>query len=515
MAFFHPPPFVFLLIVQTICVVAQNNSGYVSVGESLIATDDTTSWLSPSGDFAFGFSPLSQNDLFLLSIWFAKIPDKTIVWYANADNPALRGSKVELITDRGLVLTGPQGDELWATNTSGTLYGVMSNTGNFVLEDSNFSRFQLRFIDNLLLNTINLATDNPNDAYYAAGDSSASSPGKQLVFNESGYIYILKNNSQTFPLNQATVGSTADSNYRATLNFNGVFTQYSHPKTSNANVSWTVIWYLPDNICVSSNVRTGSGTCGYNSICTLKPDRRPMCTCPNGYSLLDPNDQYGSGIPDFIQGCEEDKLSPGKDLYSFEVLINTDWPNSDYEFLKPYIEDQCKTSCMEACMCAVAIFRLGDSCWKKLPLSNGKMDSNLNGGKAFIKIRNNNSITLPDGGLPNPEAKKNQDKLIFMWSMPLGGSVFFNIILIVAICIGAFFLNNKKLKRPRINFNVVEMNLQCFTYKELVEATDGFKEELGRGAFGVVYKGAMQMSSNVLVAVKKLNSLFQESEKEF
>ena len=79
-------------------------------------------------------------------------------------------------------------------------------------------------------------------------------------------------------------------------------------------------------------------------------------------------------------------------------------------------------------------------------------------------------------------------------------TVFFNIILIVAICIGAFFLYNKK---PRINFNVVEMNLQCFTYKELVEATDGFKEELGRGAFGVVYKGAMQMSSNVLVAVKK------------
>ena len=79
-------------------------------------------------------------------------------------------------------------------------------------------------------------------------------------------------------------------------------------------------------------------------------------------------------------------------------------------------------------------------------------------------------------------------------------TVFFNIILIVAICIGAFFLYNKK---PRINFNVVEMNLQCFTYKELVEATDGFKEELGRGAFVVVYKGAMQMSSNVLVAVKK------------
>jgi len=44
----------------------------------------------------------------------------------------------------------------------------------------------------------------------------------------------------------------------------------------------------------------------------------------------------------------------------------------------------------------------------------------------------------------------------------------------------------------------VDMNLRCFTYKELVEATDGFKEELGKGAFGVVYKGVIQTGSTVL-----------------
>jgi hypothetical protein len=101
--------------------------------------------------------------------------------------------------------------------------------------------------------------------------------------------------------------------------------------------------------------------------------------------------------------------------------------------------------------------------------------------------------------------KKNKDNLILMWSMLLGSSVFVNIILIVAICLAFFFIYHKKLKRPIINVNAVEMNLRCFTYKELVEATDGFKEELGKGAFGVVYKGSIQMSSNVLVAVKKLN----------
>uniref|UniRef100_A0A2N9J6P9 Receptor-like serine/threonine-protein kinase n=1 Tax=Fagus sylvatica TaxID=28930 RepID=A0A2N9J6P9_FAGSY len=502
---------------------------------------------------------MNQKDLFLLSIWFDKIPDKAIVWYPTVDKPAVKGSKVELIADRGLVLTGPQGEELWTTNTTGTFYGYMNDTGNFELQDSdykniwesfkdpsdtllptqimerggvlssrrsetNFSkgRFQLRLLDNgnLMLNTINLPTDNPNEAYYAsqttAGDSNQSSPGKQLVFNESGYLFIMRENNQRFALKQGKVDSTADFYFRATLNFDGVFIQYSHPKTSNANGSWTPIWFVPDNICIASLVWTGSGTCGYNSICNLKPNRRPMCKCPQGYSLLDPNDQYGSCKPDFIQGCEVDKLSPGEDLYTFYELINTDWPTSDYAFMKPFTEDQCIKSCMEDCMCAVAVFRLGDSCWKKkLPLSNGKVDSNINEGKAFIKIRNNNSITLPDHRLPIPEAKKNRDNLILMWSMLLGSSVFVNIILIVAICLAFFFIYHNKLKRPIINFNVVESNLRCFTYKELVEATDGFKEELGRGAFGVVYKGSIQISSNILVAVKKLNNLFQDSEKEF
>ena len=67
-----------LLILLPISAVAQNN-GNITVGRSLTATDYSSSWLSPSGDFAFGFRPLSdKNDLFLLSIWFAKIPDKTI-----------------------------------------------------------------------------------------------------------------------------------------------------------------------------------------------------------------------------------------------------------------------------------------------------------------------------------------------------------------------------------------------------------------------------------------------------
>ena len=111
---------------------------------------------------------------------------------------------------------------------------------------------------------------------------------------------------------------------------------------------WTSIWTVPDNICVDNSALLNSGTCGFNSIWTLGSDKRPICTCPKGYSLLDPNDPYSSCKPDFIQGCEEAKLSPRNDLYYFEVITNIQWINSEnYALLKPYTEDQCSKSCWE------------------------------------------------------------------------------------------------------------------------------------------------------------------------
>jgi len=213
-----------------------------------------------------------------------------------------------------------------------------------------------------------------------------------------------------------------------------------------------------------------------------------------------PNDRYGSCKPSFIQGCEEDEISsPGEDLYTFEELTNTDWPLSDYVLLKPYTEELCRKSCMEDYMCAVAIFRLGDSCWKKeLPLSNGRVDIGLNNGKALIKIRKNNNFTLPGPRLPIPEPKKNDKDNSIIGSVLLGGSVFVNVILIGVICVGFFLIYRKKFQTIITKGGAVDMNLRCFTYKELVETTDGFKEELGKGAFGVVYKGVIQTGSTVL-----------------
>ncbi|XP_062083915.1 G-type lectin S-receptor-like serine/threonine-protein kinase RLK1 [Humulus lupulus] len=548
-----------LLLVLPNAAISQTNNN-ITVGTTLSATDNSSPWTSSSGDFAFGFRKLeNQNDLFLLSIWYANIPDKTIVWYTNTDSPAApRGSRVSLTADRGLLLADPQGQELWSSEIIGgdASHAVMGDDGNMVIFEENGSgklwesfdhpsdtllpgqsmsrgeglssrqretefskgRFQLRLQQdgNLVMNSINLPTENANSPYYASDTdegTNSSTAGTRLVFNETGILYLLRENNERLSLDQNTV-SSRDNYIRATLNFDGVFTQYYHPKSSNGK--WTVLWSKPDDICQNSLVSAGIGVCGHNSICMLNADSRPTCQCPKKFSFIDPNDTYGSCKPDFIQGCAEDELTPNKEeLYEVEELTNADWPLSDYVELKPYNGDACKESCLKDCLCAVAIFRDG-TCWKKkLPLSNGRFDSGLN-SRAFIKVRKDN-VTLPR--VPYAEEKrKNQDTLNRVGAALLGTSVFVNILLAATVCIGFFFINQKKGSKKKVSSpkNIPNLNLRSFAYEELVEATDEFKEELGRGAFGTVYKGALDVDSSVIeIAVKKLNFVVQETEKEF
>ncbi|KAF7837129.1 G-type lectin S-receptor-like serine/threonine-protein kinase LECRK3 [Senna tora] len=553
----HNPLFLCLIILclPSVCVFAQTKSN-ITVGESFTAGDGNSTWvISPSGDFAFGFQPLAgNNDQFLLSIWYAKIPNTTIVWYANGDNPAPKGSKVQLTAAQGLVLTSSNGGDLWKPDSIGggtVALGALNDLGNFVLEDStskslwetfkkprdtmlpsqilekagklssrrseaDFSqgRFQLLLQDdgNLVMHSINLPSEYANENYYESGtvESNTSSPGFQLVFNKSGALYILRENNETYSLGINV--SSSQFYLRAVLNFDGVFTLYQHPKTSFGNETWTSLWSHPDDICTATLVSTDSGVCGYNSICYLGDDSRPTCQCPTGYSLLDPKDPYGSCKPDFIQGCKEDELSGGNDLYELEVLTNVDWPLADSVLQRPFTEQQCRQACMEDCMCSVAIFRLGDSCWKKKwPLSNGRFDTSLDGGKALIKVRKDNSTLF---GPPAPPIikRKNQDTLVLVGSVLLGGSALINLIFFSFI-----YQLLKKLKNVNQSDSDVKTNLRCFTYKELEEATNGFKEELGRGAFGVVYKGTINMGlSPIHIAVKRLNNfVLKEIEKEF
>ncbi|XP_023739765.2 G-type lectin S-receptor-like serine/threonine-protein kinase LECRK3 [Lactuca sativa] len=387
---------------------------------------------------------------------------------------------------------------------------------NSTISATNFSggRFQLRLLQdgNLLLNTRNILSGNPLVDYYRSGtsdDSNSSTSGERVIFDATGYMYILRRNGERLYLTQRGSVPSGDYYHRATLDSDGVFRQYYYPKNSTGNASWEVVLYIPDNICEDIRGNIDSGACGFNNVCNLQ-DGRPNCKCPRGFSIVNPDDPNGDCKPDFTPSCyHEGRFDNGGDMLGFIELNNTDWVFSDYGNLDPSSEQTCKSICLEDCFCAVAIYR-DAKCWKKrLPLSNGIMGATDN-VKAFVKYR------IAEGPFQNPHRlpreRKDQTSLVLVVSVLLGTSVFVIFVLIGVICVGFFVIYKKKPRNTYPISKAVETNLPPFTYQELVEATDGFKDELGKGGFGIVYKGVI---GKKIVAVKKFNTVVHDSDKEF
>ncbi|KAI3704990.1 hypothetical protein L1987_75220 [Smallanthus sonchifolius] len=539
----------FLYFILLFSIVAQqvNGNGSVPVGASLTATNNGIPWLSPSGDFAFGFQQTQGKDAFLLAIWFDKIPEKTVVWYPKGGPMVPRGSKVKLTNGIGLVLSDPQGKAIWTSGSISDLaYGFMNDTGNFVVVDSNnrkmwesFSfpadtilpaqvmeraeelnskisktnfttgRFTLILLPdgNLILRKRDILSGISYNTYYRSGtrnDSNTTISGLRFIFDETGYMYILRRNGQIFEVNRKDALPSRDYYQRATLDSDGVFTQYYYPKNPTGNTSWNVSWSLPKNICNSITGTSGSGACGLNAVCSLDGNL-VNCECPHGFSLLDPNDPNGDCKPNFTPTCDE---GYDRDQFDFIELNNIDWPGSDYVHVNPTNEESCKTFCLQDCFCAVAIY--GDfQCWKKrLPLSNGKKDPSQV-VKAFLKSRKGD-IPHQTPSVILREQDNNQRSLIFV---VVSTCVFIIFILAGVICVGFFRIYKKTTKYHHLISNKsVDTSLPRFTYQELVEATGGFKDELGKGAFGIVYKGVIGVKT---MAVKKLERVLQDGEKEF
>ncbi|XP_071690325.1 G-type lectin S-receptor-like serine/threonine-protein kinase LECRK3 [Rutidosis leptorrhynchoides] len=414
------------------------------------------------------------------------------------------------------VLVSNDSRNLWESfkSPSDTLLPTQVMNLGFVMNSkmsrTNFSggRFQLRLLSdgNLVLNGRDIASDVAYNAYYVSGTNDSSNIGDQLILDANGYLYILRKNGQTFDVGPRETVPSGDYYIRATLDFDGVFTLYYRAKNSVDNTSWSVAWLEPENICAAMRAdNVGSGACGFNSVCRLDGASRPICECPKGFSLLDPNDPYGDCKFNFIPNCNE-KESDYEENIDFIELANINWPFADYLKLLSGSMNECKELCLYDCFCAVAVYD-GTNCWKKrLPLAHGWMnDTEL--GRAFVKFRKNE---LPSNSPTQfRERTKGQKTVITVVSALLGSSVFVNVILVGAICLG-FVLSYKK------SYNqvdkVVETNLTYFSYNELVEATNAFKEQLGKGSFGIVFKGTLGTKS---VAVKKLTTLVEDGDKEF
>ncbi|KAL3747773.1 hypothetical protein ACJRO7_016563 [Eucalyptus globulus] len=529
---------ILLILVPLPLSAKAQNHGNLTLGSSLTANDQNSSWLSPSGEFAFGFRRMGRG-AHLLAIWFEKIEDKTIVWSGNGDNLAPEGSKIHLTTDGRLVLADPNGGELWypSPTVAGIAYAAMLDTGNFSYQptdtilptqrlvngtkvnarysEMNYSTGRFHFMLGVDGNLAFYASPNPWDAsdIYWVSNTVGSDFG--LIFNQSGQVYLTASNGTVLKLITSSTIPTSGDYQRAILEYDGVFRQYVYHKTANSSsgqaIGWSVVSSpVPPNICTSIAQNIGSGACGFNSYCSLGDDKRPRCLCPPGYTQLDSTNEMSGCKQDFVpQSCDGSR--PETDQFTFQDILNTNWPLADYNRSTGQTEDGCREACLADCFCAVAIFG-GGTCWKKkIPLSNGRMDSSEDGTKALIKVKIHDMTSKCTG----KDQKNKNTTLMIIGSVLLSSSVFVNLLLLLItfLLYRSFRSRDSKLSRP-VQINQVP-GMRTFTHQELQEATNGFKEELGRGAFGVVYKGVLGSKDTNFMAVKVLVTWTGESEKEF
>ncbi|KAJ4711693.1 Receptor-like protein kinase [Melia azedarach] len=335
-----------------------------------------------------------------------------------------------------------------------------------MIEVQLLQQFQLRLKTDgdLVLNPIALLTEFAYQPYFRSNTSGAAdemNSGYQLEFNQTGYLNVVLRNRNLIALTKKIAIPSGEYYYRATLDSDGIFMQYAHPKTKKNGSwvhNWFPVWFVPQDVCSDINGDAGSGPCGFNSYCRLDENRRPICDCLPGFSLYDPNKKFHGCKQDTMQNCEPISSKP-EDFYRMEELPNAYWPTSaNYEQLQPLNEDDCSKSCLYDCNCVVAVIKEG-SCWKKkLPLTNGRQDYNTY-GKALIKVAKSN-VSLDENSAGSSKIeKKDQTTLILAGALLLGSSVFLNLLFVAAISLGR--------ARKRCFWNCIQRVHIIIKYKKL------------------------------------------------
>ncbi|KAL2338364.1 hypothetical protein Fmac_012810 [Flemingia macrophylla] len=516
-------------------------------------------WPSPSGHFAFGFYPHGQADVFFVAIWLICGNNKTVVWTARRDDPPVTSdAKLQLTKDGKLVLSDEQGIEKYiAYNTSAKASSAsMLDSGNFVLYNNNSNviwqsfdyptdtllggqsllngyqlvsntsqknhssgRFCLKMQHdgNLVLYPVD-TTDTRMDAYWAA-DTWRLGFRTCLYLNQTAGLLQIQNGSDisTTILNSDSSLPNNGSGiiHRATLNYDGIFRLYAH--FNNGIIQTVASWPKEANECQVK------GYCGFNSYCTFN-DEQPACNCLPGYDFIHPNDHsLGCNRTFQKEDCSKEKY--GATFYQIKLLEKIVWEDTPY-FKDKMSQDACSSTCMADCGCDAAFYD-SESCMKaKLPLRylRRKMESEMFFGddtktlllKVGNSLKNGFGNDNPAQNQPPPiktTSNRTTVKIIVITSV-------FSLLLCSTLVISSHYMYKIRIlqyKRLMETGNLglnEEVTLRRFSYSELKRATNNFKQKLGKGSFGAVYKGELNKGRR-LIAVKRLEKLVEDGEREF
>ncbi|XP_049395146.1 G-type lectin S-receptor-like serine/threonine-protein kinase LECRK1 [Solanum stenotomum] len=542
-------PFVFAAIQ----VGAQQQPSNITLGSFLYPNRNPSYWPSSSGLFSFGF--YQKGDGFQVGIW---LPDKTVVWTANRDDPPLHSDAyIEFTKEGKLLLWTKQNKKVIAESPKPVTSASMLDSGNFVIYnktnvvwesfdyptdtilagqrltlgqslvssvtevDHSSGRFYLSMqADGNLVAYPTNYLNGPEASYWGfmlqtrgefGGVSSVFiglTPTGQLFRNASnGFRFQVNNIANTS--NQSSTNKAA-AIYRATLDPDGIFRLYTH---NFDNSSLEINWSALENQCKAR------GFCGLNSYCTAKNGSSiGDCSCFPGFSYVNRAMKFQGCYRGFVY--EESCGSSRDSTLAYNVTAIQHLKVGGYPFSQvSMVEQDCRNSCLDDCTCWAALYMNGLCSKFKLPLIDSTIEQNDESIKSFVK-QSYNISQMAGHSTPYPGKTGNRNEsrkeIILILSLVLGSVAF--LFTVFAIFSYIFYRRRadeyqKLLENPYLGPNE-EFTLRSFSYSELEKATEHFKEEIRHGSFGNAYKGILS-EGNRTVSVKRLEKIGDEGEREF
>ncbi|KAJ6697447.1 hypothetical protein OIU85_003787 [Salix viminalis] len=428
----------------------------------------------------------NKGNGFAVGIWMVGQPNNTVVWTANRDDePASFGATVHLSGEGKLFLRTEQGNENLIANVSEVADSAsMLDSGNFVLYNGSSVIWQ--------------SFDHPTDTILV---------GQNLTFNDKLVSSVSSSNhsSGRFILPLQTDGNlVAYPKKSASLSVDA----YWASKTYQDDKKGLNLYLNNQGFLLMDTVSAKPVFIGKKFLflyCTGKGTNAD-CSCYPGFAFNDPSERfsgcYKNVTESFCTGTDEGEI------YDVITMENILFERYSYSVLDTKKEN-CGLSCLEDCLCDVALY-INERCEKyTAPIRYGKKDISAS-STAFFKVQTTPAAP-PMGQTVITESKKS---LIVFLAIAFGAVTF--LCFVIAISTFCVYRDRTFLyeKLSGIISLAGDFTLRSFSYTELEKATGGFGEELGRGSIGAVYKGTIPGGDRI-VAVKRLEKVLDEGEKKF
>uniref|UniRef100_A0A1D1XWH9 Receptor-like serine/threonine-protein kinase n=1 Tax=Anthurium amnicola TaxID=1678845 RepID=A0A1D1XWH9_9ARAE len=493
--------------------------------------------VSKEGNFELGFFSPGNSRNYYTGIWYKKIAKQTVVWVANRDNPvqSISSSELKISEDGNLVLVDHSRElVVWssnATSKSNSTVAVLLDSGNLVLRDPlNSSAITWQSFNhptdtwlpggrlgmNKITGEYQILTswknsEDPSRGLYSESLDPRGFNQHVFMWNRSkiywqsgdwnGEIFTLVPGMQERVLFNLSFVETKEVKYSTyTIGSKSLITRSVVDQSGqvkqwvwvDSTQEWLLIWAQPIAQCDAYFL------CGPNGVCNHK---NMPCECLQGF---EPASTKEWQLSDWSGGCRRktnlhcSSNGSAQDANDgFLMSPNMRLPEDSHQ-LKVESIRECELACQNNCSCTAFSYGNGCSIWRG-DLWNLQQLADGDSNQTTLHLR----VAASD--LPVPSRKNKRVPKIVIFS-----------VVSAVILLGIVLMLLWRFPRRSLTGlpEAVEGSLVQFTYADLQRATKNFSEKIGRGGFGIVFKGAFPDS--VVVAVKKLElEGLRQGEKQF